>query len=364
MWGAGVGKTVQGLPADLLIVDDPYGSVDDAFSDVQRATVTSWFFSTLATRCEPTAKKLLICQRMHRYDLAGEMMDRFQKNENPEKRVLDTLILAAECDDPENDPLGRQMGELLWPTHHDSRYLAQYREDPYLWLTLYMQQPPTTVGGWAGSIQYAPNPPFTSALSLYMVSDVADSHGKGDATVHLVIGHDRRENLFYVMDAWRDQTDVATGAAEFIKLYLKYKPFVACLIDSDIFSKAMKIHVDTMGRQQNLTPWFKIVPHGGKSKGERAGALRGMFARGLWRFDETKWWTERIKKELDVFPYGKGVAVDDCVDAMALIGRHLDKTMTEAPPPEPVKMRTIQEMQLEPMFEDNEGSLNGYNRRI
>ena len=156
MLGAGVGKAIQGAAADLAVIDDPYASLDDAFSVTTRAAITSWYHGTLRTRLEPGAKLVLVCQRMHRGDLAGMMMDNFK--ENPNGRQLDMLILPAMCDDPETDPLGRAEGELLWPGHHDEKYLAPYREDPYVWRTLYMQRPPVRRRRLGGRCAVRPEP--------------------------------------------------------------------------------------------------------------------------------------------------------------------------------------------------------------
>lgn len=344
MLGAGVGKAIQGAPADLAIIDDPYASLEDAFSKATRAAVVTWYVGTFRTRLEPGAKVVLVCQRMHSGDLAGTMISNFA--ENPNGRQLQTLILPAVSEGRAIDPLGREEGELLWPGHHDERYLAPHREDPYVWRTLYMQRPPVDDGDWMAGLQFGKNPQVTTGMGLYMASDVADSIGKGDATVHAVVGHDRKENLFYVMDLWRGHVDVATGAQEFLKMFARWKPS-ECLFDSDQFSKSLLIHVENMKRQQGLNPHIRVYNIGNKDKGDRASALRGMLVRGLWRLDESKPWTETIKRELRVFPNGTTKGVDDCVDALALIGRHLSRTSTEPPPPPPPKpLPTIQEMTL------------------
>ena len=197
-----------------------------------------------------------------------------------------------------------------------------------------------------------------------MASDVADSVGKGDATVHAIVGHDRTENLFYVLDMYRGHVNVATGAQEFLKLFGKWKPS-ECLVDSDVYTKAMLIHVENLARQQGKHPYIRQYPVGNKSKGDRAGALRGMLVRGMWRFDNSKPWTETIIRELRIFPNGTTPGVDDCVDALALIGRHLSRTTREAPPPPPPKpLPTVQEMCLDGLYEERDLGGRGYRSRI
>lgn len=361
MVGAGVGKAIQGLPADLAIIDDPYANLEDAFSTTTRAAITSWYRGTFRTRLEPGAKVVLVCQRLHRGDLAGAMMDNFAKH--PDGRQLDTLILPAECDDPDTDPLGRKMGELLWPNHHDEKFLAPHREDEYIWRTLYQQKPPNDDGDWAGAVQYGTNPPVNSSMRIYMASDVADNTGKGDATVHVVVGHDRTENLFYVLDMYRGQVDVATGAQAFLDLHRRWKPS-ECLVEDDAYTNAMLIHVRNLGPSSGVRPYIKEYSKSG-TKEHKASAFRGMMVRGMWRFDPDKPWTTTIIRELEKFPGADGPGVDDCVDALGLIGRHLSRTSKEAPPPPPPKLLpTIQEMNLDGLYEERDSGGFGFRPRI
>lgn len=358
--GAGVGKAIQGAPATLFIIDDPYASVEDAFSETIRASYDSWFTGTARTRMEPGGKMVLVCQRMHRADAAGRMMDNFAAH--PEGRQLDTLILPAECEDPATDPLGRARGELLWPAHHDLRYLAPHRENPMVWRTLYQQAPPSDDGDWLDGVRYEPNPIITSAHRLYMASDCADSVGRGDYTVHMVIAHDRGENLFYVIDMFRGQVDASRSAEEFLTLYAHWRP-IECLVENDVFTRSMMSHVTEQGRRKNLMPHIREYPSGGKSKSDKAGSFRGMMLRGMWRFDPAKAWTGTIIHELQRFPGATGAGVDDCVDCLSLMGRHLARTGTAAQPaPPPKPLPNFTEMTLDGLSEGGLYDLNGGGR--
>ena len=90
-----------------------------------------------------------------------------------------------------------------------------------------------------------------------------------------------------------------------------------------------------------------------------------MMVRGMWRFDPDKPWTTTIIRELEKFPGADGPGVDDCVDALGLIGRHLSRTSKEAPPPPPPKpMPTIQEMNLDGLYEERDSRGFGFRPRI
>ena len=57
---AGIGATITGMPADLLIIDDPFKNMMEADSATHRANVELWFSSVALTRLAPDASIILI----------------------------------------------------------------------------------------------------------------------------------------------------------------------------------------------------------------------------------------------------------------------------------------------------------------
>lgn len=60
------------------------------------------------------------------------------------------ISLPAVCEDPATDPLGRSIGEALWPAGgYDEAWAAQQKETvgTYAWSSLYMQTPTPSSGG-------------------------------------------------------------------------------------------------------------------------------------------------------------------------------------------------------------------------
>jgi hypothetical protein len=51
----GVGQAVVGFRADLIVVDDPIRSREDAYSEVVRRSTWEWFTTELRTRLRPGA---------------------------------------------------------------------------------------------------------------------------------------------------------------------------------------------------------------------------------------------------------------------------------------------------------------------
>lgn len=74
MVAAGIGSSLTGRRADLLIIDDPYKNMQEADSAAYRARVDNWLRSVALTRLSPTASVILIQTRWHPEDLAGTIM--------------------------------------------------------------------------------------------------------------------------------------------------------------------------------------------------------------------------------------------------------------------------------------------------
>jgi predicted phage terminase large subunit-like protein len=115
----GVGSGVVGHAADLLIVDDPIKSKAEADSPIYRERVWDWWEAQLVTRLAPEASAVVIMTRWHDDDLAGRLM----LNDPGRWTVLN---IAAQCVDPENDPLGRAEGQYMVSTR--GRTAAQWDE--------------------------------------------------------------------------------------------------------------------------------------------------------------------------------------------------------------------------------------------
>ncbi|HET8872037.1 MAG TPA: terminase family protein, partial [Aquabacterium sp.] len=95
----GAGGRVQGRRADLLIVDDPIGSREDADSELIREQLWQWYTYDLAPRLKPGAR-VIVCQtRYHMEDLAGRLLDK-----EPERWKL--LHLPMEYEEGLPNPLG------------------------------------------------------------------------------------------------------------------------------------------------------------------------------------------------------------------------------------------------------------------
>lgn len=154
-YAVGVGGAVVGRGADLLIIDDPVKQRQDVESETHRRKLVEWFQSVAYTRLMPGGKIIVIMTRWHYDDLVGFLQTEL-KHEG-----WKTISLPAICEG-EDDPLGRNPGDALWPSRYPKEVLAKIRETigTREWTSQYQQQPLPSEGGllqydWLQRYNYA-----------------------------------------------------------------------------------------------------------------------------------------------------------------------------------------------------------------
>ena len=157
---AGVGSAIVGFRADGAIIDDPVRSREDADSKIIRDKTFEWYQSDLVTRLKPGGFKVLIQTRWHEDDLAGRILAEADRTGEP----WEIISLPAEAG--EDDPLGRQPGEMLWSDDEAYGYARMLEREknsqpPRNWAALYQQSPVPDAGNyfeeqWSNLIRNAP----------------------------------------------------------------------------------------------------------------------------------------------------------------------------------------------------------------
>jgi predicted phage terminase large subunit-like protein len=136
---------ITGRGADLIIIDDPIKDALEAQSIRYRQRAWDWYASTARTRLEPGGIIIVIQTRWHQEDLIGRL--RRQAAEGGEQ--WESLTMQAIYDDPSQpDPMGREIGEALWPKRFPREVLQNLKETlPGHWWEALYQQRPTPPGG-------------------------------------------------------------------------------------------------------------------------------------------------------------------------------------------------------------------------
>lgn len=133
-----------GRNADGIILDDVIKDEKDADSDAAREEVKSFYSSVVITRLHNDTWIHIINTRWHMDDLSGWTLQEHAHE------GWDVLSLEAICEthNPDEDPLGRQFGEVLWPERQSLKLLLKKKGSTSArqWAALYQQRPVPSEG--------------------------------------------------------------------------------------------------------------------------------------------------------------------------------------------------------------------------
>src|SRR5918993_952658 len=319
-YAVGVGVGIAGYRADLGVIDDPFGSREDAQSRKIRQTRWEWYTDDFSSRLKPGACRVIMHTRWHDDDLAG----RVKRQLAALGRSYISLTLPAEAE--AHDPLGRQPGEMLWDEPEGYNYGAFLRarkeeSDSRTWASLYQQNPVPDEGDFFKSEWLHPvnNMPPREGLRLYGASDYAVTAQGGDYTVHVVFGVDYDGNV-YLVDLWRGQTSSDFWIEAWCDLVKRWRP-MGWAEETGQIRAGVGPFRDKLARERHAYVAREVFPTRG-DKGIRAQSFRGLIAtRGL-RYLANAPWRSELENELLRFPAG---VHDDIVDACGLFGQLWDK---------------------------------------
>lgn len=149
---AGLKGGITGYGAELFIIDDPIKNREAAMSEAIIAKIHDEMGPSVQSRIHPGGKLIVIQTRWVENDVIGFI------EKNWSEFIYKTINLPCECEDPENDPLGRQLGDSLMGEHlgdynippricNDNKWLRSKKllvlagEGEHTWNALYQGHP-------------------------------------------------------------------------------------------------------------------------------------------------------------------------------------------------------------------------------
>jgi predicted phage terminase large subunit-like protein len=330
-FAAGIGGAIAGRRADLVVIDDPVRSREDVDSELIRNKVWDWYKSDLYTRLKPGGRIVLIQTRWHEDDLAGRLLADMEAGGDK----WEVISLPALAED--NDPLGRRIGEPLWPEWEGTDDLARKRRavGPRDWSALYQQRPAPEEGDyfkaeWLKPYEWKKHP-AKETLRIYGASDYAVTADGGDYTVHGVFGVDP-EGRAYLLDLWRRQTSSDEWVESFCDLVIEWKPMEWAEELGQIKS-GVGPFLDRRQRERRAYCVRTPFPTRG-DKAVRAQSIRGYMAlNGLYVPTDAPWYPA-FRAELLSCWAGKH---DDQADMLGLFGQLLDNVLAGTKPKDTTK---------------------------
>jgi predicted phage terminase large subunit-like protein len=305
-FAAGVGGAITGRRADLGLIDDPVKSREDADSERARDKAWEWYVNDFLTRLKPGAAQVLVMTRWHEDDLGGRILER----ERDQWRVI-SIPMEAE----QNDPLGREQGEVLWKEWYTSDMIDLAKQDTRSWWALYQQQPHSEEGTFFKSEWFHEYPEKLDGLRIYGASDFAVTEGDGDYTEHGIFGVDSSNNDF-ILDWWYGRTTPDKWIDKMADLVEEWQPSCWFAEAGPIRRSVEPFMMKRLNERGAFCriEWLPSIIE----KEARARGIQAKMAMGKVFWPKFSPWKSHVQGNLLKFPSGKH---DDSVDVMSLFFR-------------------------------------------
>jgi predicted phage terminase large subunit-like protein len=298
-FAVGRGGPLTGRGAHLLLIDDPLKDDEEARSETVRKNLKSWFGSVAFTRLMPDAAIVLIQTRWNEDDLAGWLL----RDHADEGWQTITLPAFAE----ERDPLGRAIGEPLWPERYPTQVLEAIKrqQGSTAFAALYQQRPSPEEGGVIKRGWWKHYDALPADLDELIQSWDFAVKDNGDYVVGQAWG--RKGANAYLIDQVRDRLDFPASCHALQAFSAKY-PFPAKLVEDKANGPAI---IATLKEQ--IPGLLPVKPDGDKVA--RAHAVTPYIEAGNVHlpYPMRAPWINDFLEECSSFP---NAVHDDQVDAM------------------------------------------------
>ena len=296
----GAGGGVTGHGSNLIIIDDPVKSREEAESETYREKIWDWFTDDIFTRLEPGGVMIIIMTRWHEDDLVG----RIQKSDFADD--FEVINLAAEAE--YGDPLGRPLGAALCPDRFNEAALAKLRTIlQRSYYSLYQGRPAAEEGDIiiiAWFKRYAIRPGFKRIVQSWDTAQKASL--KNDYNVCLTFGETDSGDS-YLLDIFRERMEYPKLKRSAIEQKKRWNPHAILIED--------KGHGTALGQELKTLPGYRVImiePEGDKVT--RMSIESAELESGRVYLPERAPWLAEFENECTNFP---AVKHDDQVDGLS-----------------------------------------------
>ncbi|TXH12651.1 MAG: hypothetical protein E6R03_12500, partial [Hyphomicrobiaceae bacterium] len=332
LYFVGRGGSITGRGGNVLWPDDLFKDDEEAESQTIRDLTWKWLTRTFLTRrMDEGADVVMVGTRWNEDDPVGRLTDPENKHFNADifkrLRIIHLSAVAGMYGAPDNDPIGRQPGDVLWQERFSRKFFEQARAvDPVGFAKLYQGVPTASDGVYFTQDMirlYKPNErPDISSLRIYAASDHAVSVKQtADFTVLLIVGVDSA-GIIWVLDCvWRRMRSDET-VEEMMRLMKQWRPII-WWAEADHIGKSIGPFLNKRMMEEQTYINVRESPIGNKDLVQRSQPLQGLMRLGRFRIPADAPYREKAVNELLKFS-GSSANKDDFVSAAAHIGRAME----------------------------------------
>jgi len=300
-FAAGVGSSITGRGADLLIIDDPH-SEQDALSETAFDNAYEWYTSGPRQRLQPGGAIVIVMTRWGVKDLTGRLIDAQAKE--PKADQWEVIEFPAIL--PSNKP--------IWPEYWDIDSLTATRASltEQKWQAQWQQNPTAEEGSilkreWWQKWEEDDIPDLIHVIQSYDTAFSKKETADFSAiTTWGVFSHPQRGNpQIILLDAEKGRWEFTELKKRAMEKYKYWEPETVI-----VEAKASGLPLTDELRSAGI-PVVNFTPSRGNDKHVRVNSVAPMFESGqVWCPDER--WAQDVIEECAAFPFGDH---DDYVDS-------------------------------------------------
>jgi len=299
-FAAGVGGSITGRGADLLIIDDPH-SEQDALNVNALDRTWEWYTSGPRQRLQPGGIIVVVMTRWNMKDLTGRLINAQKETKADQWEVIEFPAIL-----PNNKP--------VWPEYWKLEELESVKASLAIgkWNAQYQQNPTAEEGSiikrewwnlWEKDL-----PPLYHVIQSYDTAFLKKETADYSAITTWGVFYpteDSGPNLI-LLDVVKDRFEFPELRRVALEQYQYWKP-ESVIVEG----KASGMPLTFELRKQGI-PVINYTPSRGNDKHARVNAVAPLFESGqIWATDDK--FTEEVIEECAAFPYGDH---DDLVDSM------------------------------------------------
>ena len=299
-FAAGVGGSITGRGADLLIIDDPH-SEQDALNTNALERTWEWYTSGPRQRLQPGGIIVVVMTRWNTKDLTGKLINAQKETKADQWEVIEFPAIL-----PNEKP--------LWPEYWKLEELEGVKAGLPIgkWNAQYQQNPTAEEGSiikrewwqlWDKDL-----PPLHHVIQSYDTAFLKKETADYSAITTWGVFYpteDSGPNLI-LLDVVKDRFEFPELRRVALEQYNYWKP-ESVIVEG----KASGMPLTFELRKQGI-PVINYTPSRGNDKHARVNAVAPLFESGqIWATDDK--FSEEVIEECAAFPYGDH---DDLVDSM------------------------------------------------
>jgi predicted phage terminase large subunit-like protein len=301
----GVGGTVTGKGADLLIIDDPHSEQEAALAASDPTIydkIFEWYSSGPRQRLQPGGSIVIVMTRWGKRDLTGRVLQSMVERDGDEWEVI-------------NLPAIMPSGKPLWPEFWSYEELEKLRNELPIskWSAQYQQDPSAEEGALVKREWWQVWEKETPPVCEFVIQSWDTAFTKNERSDYSActtwgvfhLDEDPNDTHIILLDALKERLEFPELKERALQMYKEWEPD-AFIVEAKASGAPLVFELRRMG-----IPVQEFTPTRGNDKITRVNSVADIFASGkVWA--PRKRWAEEVIEELAAFPNSDH---DDLVDS-------------------------------------------------